>query len=45
MLYLPTRTGRNFMLVAEVVLKALEDMDLKWPELISEKFKSLAVEK
>jgi len=24
--------------VAEVVLKTLEDMDLKWPELVSEKF-------
>lgn len=25
--------------VAEVVLKTLEDLDLKWPELVSEKFK------
>jgi PPK2 family polyphosphate:nucleotide phosphotransferase len=25
--------------VAEVVLKALENMDLKWPDLVSEKFK------
>lgn len=25
--------------VAEVVLKALEDLDLKWPELVTEKFK------
>ncbi len=31
--------------VAEVVLKALEDMDLKWPELISEKFKPIDVQK
>ena len=25
--------------VAEIVLKALEDLDLKWPELVTEKFK------
>jgi polyphosphate kinase 2 (PPK2 family) len=25
--------------VADVVLKTLEDMDLKWPELVTERFK------
>lgn len=31
--------------VAEAVLKALEDLDLKWPELVTEKFKLKAKEK
>jgi len=31
--------------VAEVVLKALEDLDLKWPELVTEKFKPKVKEK
>lgn len=31
--------------VAEAVLKALEDLDLKWPELVTEKFKPKAKEK
>jgi hypothetical protein len=26
--------------IAEVVLKTLEDLDLKWPELVTEKFKT-----
>jgi hypothetical protein len=25
--------------IADVVLKTLEEIDLKWPELVSEKFK------
>lgn len=31
--------------VAEIVLKALEDLDLKWPELVTEKFKPKVKEK
>ena len=31
--------------VAEVVLKTLEDFDLKWPELITEKFKTESIKK
>lgn len=33
------KNWQKLYFVSDVVLKTLEDMDLKWPELISEKFK------
>ena len=34
------KNWQKLYFVAEVVLKALEGLDLKWPELVSEKFKT-----
>jgi PPK2 family polyphosphate:nucleotide phosphotransferase len=34
------KNWQKLYFVAEIVLKTLEEMDLKWPELITEKFKS-----
>jgi len=33
------KNWQKLYVVAEVVLRTLEDMDLRWPELVSEKFK------
>jgi PPK2 family polyphosphate:nucleotide phosphotransferase len=39
------RNWQKLFAVSGVVLRTLEDMDLKWPELITEKFKPAAVQK
>jgi len=34
------KNWQKLYFVAGVVLKALEELDLKWPELVTEKFKT-----